>query len=161
MEDSYSLQPMNLVCFKLILCIIKLVIRIIFLSNRRNRLLSNLPLRPMGQTTNLKLILVNMDKIINCMFLNPGWEHFHKSHGTTGIGMEKTHEPRVSVITTQESRTKTQKPSFLLFCFSLNNYCMCLHAIHYSGRSIPLLSGCQEQLFPAKQTALRSHFPEV
>lgn len=76
-------------------------------------------------------------------------------------GENKTRKPRVSVVTTQENRTKPQKPSFLLFCFSLSKYCTCLHASHDSGRSIPLLSGCQEQLFPAKQTLLRSHFPEV
>lgn len=106
----------------------------------------------MGKTTNLKLVLVNMGKIINCMFLNPGWEEFHKSHSHRNRnGENKTHEPRVGVATTQENRTKTPKPSFLLFCFSLSNYCMCLHASHYSGRSIPLLSGCQEQFFPAKQ----------
>lgn len=38
---------------------------------------------------------------------------------------------------------------------------MRLHASHDSGRGIPVLSGCRQQVFPAKQKPLRSHLPEV
>lgn len=89
-------------------------------------------LRAMGQTTNLELILINMDRIMSCTVLNPMWEQLHKSHRTAGIGMEKTKHmnqgPRPSGVPTQENRMKTQKPSLSLFCFSLYTYCMRLHA---------------------------------
>lgn len=67
-----------------------------------------------------------MDKIMSCMFLNPVWEQFHKTHRTTGTRTEKTkyrnQQPRASVVTTMENMTKTQKPSFSLFCFCLYAY---------------------------------------
>ena len=102
---------------------------------------------------------------MSCTFLNPVWEQFHKPHRISGIGMEKTkcmnQEPRAIVVATQEHMTKTQKPSFSLFCISLYNYCMHLHASQNSGRGIPLLSGCHDHVFLAEPEPFRSQLLEV
>lgn len=73
----------------------------------------------MGQTTDLKLILVNMDKIINGMFLNPVWEQFRKSLRTTGIGMEKTKHMSQELVWSLHRKTgqKLKSPHSWSFAF--------------------------------------------
>lgn len=58
-----------------------------------------------------------MDEIINCMFLNPVWEKFHKSHRTTGTGMEKTKHMSQELVWSPHRKTRQKLKSLHSWSF--------------------------------------------